>query len=187
MAIGRVVKSNSHVDYVCRVFDAADVSPAPSPADYPFGGFVSLDRAVGVIYRSELVNPDYGHQGPRLAVADPVRAVVTPDLINEQATFVGLLLIGERRDGEWVQGVPKHVVPVHTDVEGLNDEAVLAFHRSGGVLQLKYYPLLLSQAGSMGPALLLALIDRLDPLVTAAERSLLAVLRTTVSWQATLA
>jgi predicted naringenin-chalcone synthase len=43
-------------------------------------------------------------------------------------------------------------------VAALNDEAILAFHRSADAkLLLAYYPLVLSQAGSIGPALLLAM------------------------------
>jgi hypothetical protein len=187
MAIGRVVKSNSHIDYVCRIFDAADRLPAPQPADYPFAGFARLGDAVGVIYRTELVNPDYGFQGPRLSAAAPVRDIVTPDLINEQATLVGILLLGEHVDGGMRHGVPRHVVPIHTEVEPLDDAAFLACHRDArGGLQLAYYPLLLSEAGSVGRPLLLAILDRLDRLIRPDEQALLSVLRTTVSWQATL-
>ena len=187
MQIGRVVKSNSHTDYVCRVYDQADRVPAPQPADFPFAGFVRLGDAVGVIYRSELLNPDYGFHGPRLSVTDSIRAVITPDLINEQAILVGILLLGEETAGRLAQGVPLRVVPIHAEVELLDDAAFLAFHRpQPGPLQVSYYPHLLNQTGPMGPALLLAILDRLGTMATADEQILLGVLRTTVSWQATL-
>lgn len=187
MAIGRVVKSNSHIDYVCRIFDAADRQPAPVPSDFPFAGFVRLGEAVGVIYRSELVNPDYGFHGPRLSVSDAVRDVVTPDLINEQATLVGILLLGEDGPGGRRHGIPRHVVPIHTEVAPVSDEAFLAFHRDGkGSLQVAYYPLLLGETGTVGRPLLMAILDRLGPLIRPEEQAALSVLRTTVSWQATL-
>jgi hypothetical protein len=187
MPIGRVVKSNSHIDYVCRIFDAADRQPAPQPRDFPFAGFVRLGEAVGVIYRSELVNPDYGFHGPRLSAAESVRDIVTPDLINEQATLVGILLLGENIDGGMRHGIPRHVVPIHTEAETVSDEAFLAFHRDArGNLQLAYYPLLLNETGTVGRPLLMAILDRLGKLIRPEEQALLSVLRTTVSWQATL-
>ncbi|MBC7541303.1 MAG: hypothetical protein H7338_01085 [Candidatus Sericytochromatia bacterium] len=188
MHIGRVVKSNSHTDYVCRIYDAADRVPAPQPADFPFAGFVRVGDAVGVIYRSELVNPDYGFQGPRLSATEAVRSIITPDLINEQATLVGILLLGEETGGQMRQGVPRRVVPVHTEVTSLDDGAFLAFHHGpAATLQLSYYPLLLAQAGPMGHPLLLTILDRLEGLAIPEEAALVSVLRTTVSWQATLA
>jgi hypothetical protein len=187
MPIGRVVKSNSHIDYVCRIFDAADRQPAPQPRDYPFAGFVRLGEAIGVIYRTELVNPDYGFHGPRLSAPEPIRDIVTPDLINEQATLVGILLLGEGGDGLMRHGIPRHVVPIHSEVEALDDAAFLAFHRDGrDQLQLAYYPLMLSETGSVGRPLLMAILDRLATLIRPDEQALLSVLRTTVSWQATL-
>ena len=186
--IGRVVRSSSHTDYVCRIFDDADQSPAPVPADYPFGGFVRLGDAIGVIYRSELLNPDYAVVGPRLSASESVRQIVTPDLIHERATLVGILLLGEGRDGQAWQGVPGPVVPVHSVVTTLADPAFLAFHRDpGGRLQVRYYPLLLSQTGPIGPSLLLTILTRLEGLVSPEEQALLRVLRTSVNWQTTMA
>src|SRR5919108_4640327 len=42
MLIGRIVKSNSHVDYVCHVFGPGEVPQPPSPEDYAFGRFVRI-------------------------------------------------------------------------------------------------------------------------------------------------
>jgi hypothetical protein len=187
MSIGRVVKSNSHIDYVCRIFDAADRQPAPEPQDYPFAGFVRLGDAVGVIYRSELVNPDYGFAGPRLSASEGVRDIVTPDLFNEQSTLVGILLLGEAMANGMRHAIPRHVIPIHTEAEALTDDAFLAFHRNGAdQLQVGYYPILLNATGPVGRPLLMAILDRLERLIRPAEQALLSVLRTTVSWQATL-
>lgn len=58
MQIAKIIKSNSHVDYVARVFDALETAAPPAVSDYRFGQFVQIangDRAVvGVIYNSTI-------------------------------------------------------------------------------------------------------------------------------------
>ena len=49
--IGKVVKSNSHCDYVIQVDDSHDVVTPPQPGDYGFGRFVALED--GDRHRSE--------------------------------------------------------------------------------------------------------------------------------------
>ena len=66
MKIAKIVKSNSHLDYVGRVIDALDVALPPKAEDYGFAQFVSLpidedQETVGVIYNSILVNPEYSN------------------------------------------------------------------------------------------------------------------------------
>ena len=70
--IGKVVKSNSHCDYVVQVDDAQDVVAPPCPEDCGFGQFVCLDSedrhwAVGLVYNSQLFNPLFLNNGPRLS------------------------------------------------------------------------------------------------------------------------
>jgi len=46
MRIGKIVKSNTHVDYVCQVYGPGEVvGPPPSPEDYAFGTFVQVGLA----------------------------------------------------------------------------------------------------------------------------------------------
>src|SRR5215210_1506232 len=96
--LAKIVKSNSHVDYVGRVIDALDADEPPRATDYGFAQFVSMplddgSRVVGVIYNSQLINPEYGNFGPRLSsVAD--NSVLSPDYLNEQGLLVGILLLG---------------------------------------------------------------------------------------------
>ena len=40
MEIGRVVKSNSHVEFVCQVWGAGEVDEAPAAEHYGFGALV---------------------------------------------------------------------------------------------------------------------------------------------------
>ena len=41
--IGKIVKSNSHIDYVCQVYGQGEFAPVPDAADYAFGSFVAID------------------------------------------------------------------------------------------------------------------------------------------------
>ncbi|MCB0148816.1 MAG: hypothetical protein KDE01_14335, partial [Caldilineaceae bacterium] len=74
--IGKIVKSNSHVDYVCQVYVFGEVPQPPDPADYGFGAFVAAElepdgagspRLIGLIYNTLLMNPEFGSLGPRLS------------------------------------------------------------------------------------------------------------------------
>jgi hypothetical protein len=63
MRLGKVVKSNSHCDYIVQLHDHMDVMHPPQSDDYGFGSFVKLEGsdgrhwAVGIIYNTQLFNP----------------------------------------------------------------------------------------------------------------------------------
>ncbi len=40
--IGKIVKSNSHIDYVCQVYSRGETPTPPTPSDYNFGGFFGV-------------------------------------------------------------------------------------------------------------------------------------------------
>jgi hypothetical protein len=42
VAIGKIVRSESHVRYTCQVFGPGEVAAAPAPSDYGFGSFVRV-------------------------------------------------------------------------------------------------------------------------------------------------
>ena len=42
IAIGKIVSSNSHIDYVCQVFGRGEIATLPVADDYTFGSFVSI-------------------------------------------------------------------------------------------------------------------------------------------------
>ena len=42
MYIGKIVKSDSHINYVCQIYGPREVELEPSPADYAFGRFVRI-------------------------------------------------------------------------------------------------------------------------------------------------
>ena len=192
MNIARIVKSNSHVDYVARVIDSLDVEKPPRMEDFGFGQFVALPQAdetevIGVIYDSELINPEYGGFGPRLS-PKPDASRFTPDYLNEQGTLLGILLLGwrDKKTGAVHQSMPRRVIPVNQEVEALEDEAVLGFHRGGGEVQLHYYSQIIDHAGVFALPLLEAVIAQLSPHCNETEQNRLNVLQQSLAWQRTM-
>jgi hypothetical protein len=118
MNIGKIVKSESHINYICQIHGPLDFDQQPGPADYSFGRFVriairaehaedhdespqpapgkrpeSQKDAVGVIYDTILVNPAFGSLGPRLSNEEQV-AVFSPDYISEKAVIIYVMVLG---------------------------------------------------------------------------------------------
>jgi hypothetical protein len=208
MRIGKIVKSNSHVDYVGRVLDKLEADSPPNPEHYRFGQFVAIppiSRAfsspadsigsnggpgracttVGIIYNSQLVNPDYERLGPRLSAPVELTTVFSPDLLNEQGVLIGVLLVGwEDASGGWRQGIPRPVLPVNSDIIAMSDEEVRAFHVNGGNrLAIHYYPHVMTHARQFGQQLLLSVLDQLQALCGDVSSSEIALLRRTLNWQ----
>jgi hypothetical protein len=191
MRLARVVKSNSHIDYVGRVVDALDADAPPTPADYGFAQFVSLPvddgtQVIGVIYNSQLINPDYGHFGPRLSPPADL-SVLSPDYLNEQGVLIGVLLVGWRAGQVSHHGVPRRVVSAGQDIFRLAEEDFCGFHRDAqGSLQLHYYSQIITHAGPLAVPLIEAIIDQLGPTCSHQERQRLGVLKRSLVWQRTL-
>ena len=190
--IAKIVASRSHVDYVGRVIDKLDAEAAPAVEDYGFAQFVSLPagggggETVGVIYDTQLVNPEYGSLGPRLSPPSEL-AVLSPDYLNEQGVLVGLLLLGWRDSAGTHHTVPRRVIPVGQEVFKMPDEEVLKFHRDAeGRLRLHYFSQVVSHAGAAALPLLEAVLEQLERDASAEERQRFCVLRRSLAWQRTM-
>jgi hypothetical protein len=199
--IAKIVKSNSHVDYIGRVIDRLDADAPPAASDYGFAQFVSMplddgSETVGVIYNTLLANPEYGQFGPRLS-SQAELSVLSPDYLNEQGVLVGILLLGwrepagegERRRGAKVhQGVPRAVVPVGQDVFGMSEREAQEFHRGAadGRVQLHYFSQVLAHTGAFAVPLIEAILEQLEPASTPEERQRFCVLKRSLVWQRTL-
>jgi hypothetical protein len=195
MRIGRVVKSNTHVDYVCQIDNPGEFPASPSPEDYAFGTFVrvglsaDIDEAglqsylVGLIYSTILMNPEYGSLGPRLSSPADLE-VFSPDYLREQATLVGIVAVGQVTPEGVRQGVPRLAAAVGAEAVPMAADDVRAFHtpRSGAGLALAYAPLLLAQGDPLVPHLLLNVVNRLADLFPDQTRQL-AVLRGNLAWR----
>lgn len=194
--IAKIVKSNSHVDYVARVIDELDADAPPAPEEYGFAQFVRMpaserEEVVGVVYDTQLANPDYGSFGPRLSSHADLK-VLSPDFLHEQGVLLGVLLLGWRARGEgggWAahHGVPRRVVPVGQEVFSLAGADVFEFHKgAGGSVQLHYFSQALAHAGPFAVPLVEAVIEQLEPACEPAERQRLCVLKKSLVWQRTL-
>ncbi len=197
MRIAKIIKSNSHVDYAARVLDSLETSEPPTTADYHFGLFVKITvkdkngeprgEAVGVIYNSQLINPEYGNYGPRLSTPPELNAVFSPDYLNEQGVLIGILMLGWQNSEGRQQGVPREVLPINSDVETMTDDEVRGFHHdAAGALQVHYYAHVTTHAGSFAFQLISVIVDQLDRLTTEKDRARLDVLRRALAWQQTI-
>ncbi len=191
MLVAKIIKSNSHVDYAARVLDSLETSEKLSPADYHFGQFVKIavgdNEVIGVIYNSQLINPEYGNYGPRLSTPSELNTVFSPDYLNEQGVVISVLLLGWRGANENHQGVPRVVLPINSHVETMSDDELRSFHYDGNkTLQLAYYSHVTTHAGLFAFPLLSAIVDQLDRLTSDKDRARLSVLKKTLAWQQTI-
>jgi hypothetical protein len=189
--IAKIVASRSHVDYVGRVVDRLDAEGAPGADDYGFAQFVRLpvgedEDVIGVVYNTQLVNPEYGNFGPRLSPPAEL-SILSPDYLNEQGVFVGVLLLGWRDAAGTHHAVPRRVIPVGQEVYAMADADVLKFHRDGAEqLRLHYFSQVVAHAGAFALPLLEAVLEQLEAGASVEERQRFCVLRKSLAWQRTM-
>jgi len=194
MLLGRVVKSNSHTDYIVQLFAPGEVANPPQPEDHAFGSFVRIDvgdgrhSLVGVIYDTLLLNPAYGTLGPRLS-GEPHLSAFAPDYLPETATVVGVAVVGWRQgsgaEACYHQGVPPMASRIGAEVEPLPHEEFERFHRSEGGPRVTYLPRLAVMGNPAMPELLNGLLTRLIDTFPD-DAGTLAVLRSNLDWDARL-
>ncbi len=119
MQIGKIVKSESHISYICQIFGQRERDYELAPPDYAFGRFVRVPvraeqnggaeenhveralgidytprtYAVGVIYDTILQNPTFWSLGPRLSNETQVE-LFSPDYVSEKAVLVYVMVLG---------------------------------------------------------------------------------------------
>lgn len=190
MTIGKIVKSNAHIDYVCQVYGKNEIGTPPTPEDHAFGNFVRMkldtqpDRwLVGVIYNTILINPDFGNLGPRLSPPEDL-GIFSPDYINEKAVLIGIITVGMMgAAGDVMQGVTALAASVDTLVERMTPDQVCSFHRNGTSIALRYVPLLMAQQNAVTSYLLLKIVADLENYFPD-QSSLLDVLKNDLAWKA---
>lgn len=189
MKIARIVSSNSHIAYIARVLEERDGEGVPSADDFGFGRFVSLGfddgMIVGVICDSRLVNPEYAAHNPRMA-SMPALGDLKRDLVDEKKALVGILLLGTL-DGSGValHEIPRRIVPAGQLVETLPAEQIRAFHHCRDLVQIRYFPNLMANAGSLAVPLAKAMIEQITPHCSEADRQRLAVITNALLWKQT--
>jgi len=196
--IGSIVSSNSHLDYVVEVYKDRDCDRPPELHEREFGQPVFIKKTVdgtehavmGVIYDTQLVDPDQGRTGPRLAQDD--QAQFTPGYIQERTTLAGVALLGTAEiteDGELknpTHQMPRWTLEVEDTVFQCPDQAMVSFHSVDEQIQLAYMDRLLDIAGDLGSEVIVSLIDRLRRMLPDDDTNqrVLDVVEKNVQWQA---
>lgn len=186
--IGKIVSSNSHIDYVCHVYGRAEVSVVPRPDEYRLGSWVGVpvgqggeSLAVGLVYDTQLYNPDYGTFGPRLSTQSQME-VFSPDYLNETAVLVGVLMVGRLGEDFTVSGLCPLAPSVGAEVRLLTPEQVRAFHVDEDRFQIGYYGLLLALQHPVMPMLLQDVLAGLERQVPEHAGTIIA-LKTNLAWR----
>lgn len=197
MRLGKVVKSNSHCDYVVELDDKYSTELPPEADDYGFGSFVRLEEegerhwAVGIVYNTQLVNPMFLSNGPRLSSEpDPL---FTPDLISETRTMLGVVLVGTLDQHGSVmygkQGIPKVVVPINTPAWLMTQDDIYHFHcNTSQRPQFTYYSHLLRCGGNFASDLIQQILTELvdQHIFHDADQRALELLRKEIRWKSTM-
>jgi hypothetical protein len=187
MQLGKIVKSNSHIDYICQIYNLKDVPLPPTIEDYAFGTFVKIpitneQQLIGVVYDTVLFNPDFGRIGPRLSPETDL-AIFTPDYLNEKVILIGILTVGMLdKDGNIIQGVPRLSSTTDAIVEKMIDTEIRQFHDGNPTLRLGYISLLLSHSSSLTTHLLQKIVYNLIDLFPD-QNNLLSVLQNDLAWK----
>lgn len=198
--LGKVVKSNSHCDYVVQLDTPNDVEDPPQIEDYGFGQFVKFhsDRhwAVGIVYDTQLYNSAFLNSGPRLTSApDPV---FTPDLVQDTCVLLNVVLVGSLQKGKaqksksqayGLHGIPRVVIPANTPVCQMDTDEVHRFHLTAdNQPQFAYYGHLLRSGGGFAAQLTQQVLSELiaTELFTGPDQRALEVLRKELSWKSTM-
>jgi len=202
--IGCIVHSNNHMDYVVEVYRERDRDRAPKKHEYSFGHPVYTHQRVqekdyvvfGVVYDTQIVDPDQGRAGPRLAAER--QDMFTPGYVQDKQTILGVALLGYAKvsespndsGGGWeIEEVSHEMPPWTLDVDMMvrevNDDAFLRLHTVDGELELGYYQRLLSVADSFGAEVSLSILERLRRVTGSEVDEMLDVLERNIRWQST--
>jgi hypothetical protein len=187
--IGTIVRSNSHVSYLCRIYGRLEVEDVPAPERFAFGTFVTLEpgdtamRLVGVVRDTLLINPEYGNFGPRLS-SDQDLEVLSPDYLDEKGVLVEVLILGWMSDGTVFHGVPPLAAQVGTRVETIDRPEIERFHQdTHGRFLMGYLPQVVMRNDPMVASLLLSLLEQLEPSFPA-QSKVIGVLKNNLAWKA---
>lgn len=191
MLLGKVIQSNDHLDYLCQIYRGDEIEQPPEPQDFGVGHFVAIDlpggsKMVGVIYNTQLYNPDFGRLGPRLSPQKDLE-IFSPDFLEERAMLISIAALGTLSE----QAQPSQAPPVLTPepdarVHRLDDTDIHRFHLVEEHFQLAYAPRLLGNGHRSIPELLLSIIAKLRELFPDQE-GLLALLQDDLLWRARVA
>lgn len=199
LTLGSIAQSHTQMDYVVEVYRENEREMPPEKHDYEFGQPVYTRTTVrddeyaliGVVYDSELVDPDQGRVGPRLS--NPDQEMFVPGYVDEKRTLLGVAIIGAAQlvpesDADTynftdvTQEMPRWTLDIDDEVSKLSTAGFRQFHVPDSTLHLRYYDRLIATSNRFGAEVTLALIDRLRA-HTAADDKLLDVIEQKIRWE----
>lgn len=140
-AIGKIVRSESHVRYTCQVYGPGETAAPPNHSDYAFGAFVRIPLRAGATLPDTLAPapgdalPPFGETpaasagwaigliydtillNPAFGSLGPRLSndeqveLFSPDYVVERATLVSILLLGAASAGHDRRSLTAHGVP----------------------------------------------------------------------------
>jgi hypothetical protein len=147
--------------------------------------------AVGLIYDTILVNPDFGTLGPRLS-SDAQIELFSPDYLTERAVLLSILLLGTMsespgRPPRVRHGVPPIAPDLGAVVSGATDAEVRTFHvfrdeTGPAYLHMGYLPHAIAQINSLMPVAMLHTVERLERLCPE-NAALLSIVKRNFAWR----
>ena len=194
MELGKIVGSKSHIDYVCEVYSDGVRENPPDPTDYEFGQFVYIEKDIkdrnchfiGVIYDTQIVDPDQGRTGPRLSQPEE-QNVFQPSYVDEKQVLAGIALLGHVtvEDGEIEEvdhSIPRWTLEVDDVVAKLPEEDMVKFHEVDGEVKLEYYQRMVDVAEGFAEDILSQILERLKQ-EKPGEADALDVIQRNLEWQ----
>ncbi len=192
LSLGKVVKADSHIHYLCQIYGRHEVKAdsVPQPHHYALGNFVQIGLGgengliIGLIYDTMLLNPDFGNLGPRLSPEHELK-IFAPDYLNERAVLVRIAAVGHvAPSGEIFQGVPRLAASSDAEVREMSPAQIREFHRgSDGGLHLAYLPVLLRQTDPLIYDMVQMMLGQLAGLLSEAQRAELDVISDELLWR----
>ncbi len=192
--IGKIAGSNSHIDYVCEIYNDGMRENPPDPTDYEFGQFVYIEKEiqdedycfVGVIYDTQIVDPDQGRTGPRLSQPEE-QNIFQPSYVDEKQVLAGIALLGHVTvvDGEIEEvdhSIPRWTLEVDDVVAKLPEEDMVKFHEVNGEVKLEYYQRMVDVAEGFAEDILSQILERLKQ-EKPGEADALDVIQRNLEWQ----
>jgi hypothetical protein len=194
MELGKIVGSKSHIDYVCEIYNDGVRESPPDPTDYEFGQFVYIEKEIqdrschliGVIYDTQIVDPDQGRTGPRLSQPEE-QNIFQPSYVDEKQVLAGIALLGyvTAENGEIEEtdhSIPRWTLEVDDVVAKLPEEDMVKFHGVGGEVKLEYYQRMVDVAEGFAEDILSQILERLKQ-EKPGEADALDVIQRNLEWQ----
>lgn len=192
--LGKIVGSNSHIDYVCEIYNKGMREEPPDPTDYEFGQFVYIKKEIedlvrcfiGVIYDTEIVDPDQGRIGPRLSQPEE-QNVFQPSYVDEKQVIASIALLGhvileDEKIVETDHSIPRWTLEVDDVVRKLSDDAMVRFHEIDEEIKLEYYQRLVDVAEGFAEDILSQILGQLEK-EKPEEANVLNVIQKNLRWQ----